>query len=188
MTASIQKGKIMAKKAPKTRGPKPTWATPKALLADFEAFLAEQKPHPVKEFRNVKRIRKDRKHIKRPTSSDYEWTVEEVETLSEQGRVTIVAFARWKHIHRNTLVNNYSEGKFKEAYQEILGACEDYSEDKLYKAERGANAIIFAMKNAYGWHDKTETELSGAINTPLSDEAKAILAKATRSENGSSET
>lgn len=165
-------------KTGKDRGPKPTWTTPAQLLKDFATFLEEQKPHKVKEFRNVKRVREDRKHIKRPTASDYEWTVEEVETLSAPGLVTITQFAAWKGVHRTTITTGYSEGKFKDAYKQILAICEAFSERRLYSAERGASAIIFAMKNSYGWVDKTETELSGSIDTPLSPDATAALNKA----------
>ncbi len=72
----------------------------------------------------------------------------------------------------------YSEGIFKETYESMLAICEAFSERRLYDAERGAAAIIFAMKNSYGWIDKPETELSGAIDTPLSKEAAAALDKA----------
>ncbi len=170
----------MATKDKKQVGPKPTWTNPKDLLNDFENFLKEQRPHKITELKNVRRIRPDREHIKRPQSSDYEWTVEEVETLSQQGRITIVAFAAWKRVHKTTITTGYSEGIFKDVYQTILGICEDYSEDQLYKAERNANAIIFAMKNNYNWVDKTETEFSGNLDPHLSPEAQAVLDKALR--------
>jgi hypothetical protein len=171
---------------PKSETPAPvgapaTWTTPQQLLNDFELFLAEQKPHPVKEWANVKELKEGREDLKHPRESDYEWNMLEVERISKQGLVTVVQFAAWKKIHRTTITTGFSEGAFKEVYSQILSICEAYSERRLYEAERNAANLIFAMKNAYGWVDKTETELSGAISQPLSEEAKAYLAKATRS-------
>lgn len=148
------------------------------MLADFNKFLEHQKPKVIKELRPVKRLREDRAHLKRPTPSDYEWKVEEVETVSKQGIVTIVQFAAWKGVHRNTVMAQYSEGKFKDVYQHILSVCEAYTEARLYETERNATGLIFAMKNSYGWVDKTETELSGNLDLPLSKEGQAILDKA----------
>lgn len=165
-------------------GPKPIWKTPAAMLKDFEKFLEHQKPHAVKEFREVKRLKKNREHIKRPQSSDYEYRIEEIETLSKPGIVTVSQFAAWKGIHRTTIMTGYSEGDFKDAYQRILAVCEAFSENYLYNTEnRNSSGIIFAMKNSHGWTDKSELELSGAVNQPLSEEAKAILAKATRADD-----
>ncbi len=149
--------------------PNPIWDSPEKLLKDFETFVAEQEPKRVTVLKNVK------------TKDD--WSVQEVETVKEQGLVTISQFAAWKKIHRTTLNTGYSTGDYKPVYDLMLSICEAYSERRLYGAERNAANIIFAMKNSYGWVDKTETELSGGLNTPLSDEAKAYLAKATRSED-----
>jgi hypothetical protein len=169
-------------KAPKTPdATTPTWETPQQLLTDFELFLAEQKPHPVKEWANVREIREGHEDVEYPREVDYEWNMQEIERVSKQGIVTIVQFAAWKGVHRTTITTGYSQGEYKEVYQKILSICEAYSERRLYDAERNAANLIFAMKNAYGWVDKTETELSGSISQPLSDEAKAILNKANRS-------
>lgn len=175
----------MAKKATNQRGPKPTWTTPAQLLKDFELFLHEQSPHPAKVWRNVRTLKKGRTHIKNPRSSDYEYKLEKVEELSKQGVVTIVQFAAWKGVHRTTITTGYSEGDYKETYQRILAVCEAFSETYLYNTEnRNSAGVIFSMKNAYGYTDKSEMELSGSVNQPLSEEAKAILAKATRSNEG----
>lgn len=171
----------MPKEDGNKRGPKPTWSTPKEMFKDFDKFVKEQTPHKVKTLRRVKRIKKDREHIKGPRPSDYEWAIEEVEDISEPGIVSIVQFAAWKGVHRTTITTGYSEGDFKETYQRILAICEAYWEKGLYDREnRNSAGTIFAGKNAYGWTDKTELELSGSINQPLSDEARAILDKATR--------
>jgi hypothetical protein len=159
-------------------GNKPIWATPQALLKDFVAFLEYQKPHKENELRNVHKIRDDRKHIKNPKSSDYEYVIEEVEMLTRQGLVTITQFAAWKGVHRTSITTGYSEGKFKDVYQKMLAICEAYGERRLYEAERNAANIIFAMKNSYGWVDETKHDISGSLDTPLSDEAKAALNKA----------
>lgn len=150
------------------------------MLKDFNQFLDEQKPHIVKEFRETRKVKDSRKHIKYPKSGDYEYVIEEVEVLSKQGLVTISQFAAWKGMHRTTINTNYSAGKFKDAYEHILAVCEAYSERRLYEAERNAAGLIFAMKNSYDWKDKTETEISGSLDVQLTDEDLAILDKATR--------
>ena len=160
------------------------------MLKDFELFLAEQAPHRIKVLRKVRVLKKGRTHLKAPRPSDFEYRIEEVEELSKQGLVTVSQFAYWKGVHRSTIMTGYSEGEYKEAYQRILATCEAFSENFLYDTQnRNASGAIFAMKNAYGWTDKTELELSGNINQPLSEEAKAYLAKATRAEeDGARET
>lgn len=163
---------------------KATWRTPKALAKDFAAFVEFQKPHKFKELVTVRKIKPERDHIKHPKGDDYEWVIEEQERLSRQGIVTIVQFAAWKGLHRTTITTNYSEGKFKDVYQNILAICEAYAEQRLYDAERNANNIIFAMKNSYGWVDETKHDVNNNINVPLSDEAKSYLAKATRADKG----
>ena len=152
------------------------------MLDDFNQFLEEQKPHRIKQLKQIKRLKESRQHIKFPKSTDYEYVIEEVEALSPQGLVTISQFAAWKGVHRTSLSTAYSEGQFKEAYQKILGICEAYSERRLYEADRNSSGLIFAMKNSYQWVDKTETELSGSIDVQLTDEDLAILDKATRAE------
>ena len=165
-------------------GPKPIWKTPAALKKDFDKFLESQVPHKIKVLRNIRKLKEGRNHIKNPRSSDYEYTIEEVEELSKQGIVTIVQFAAWKGVHRTTITTGYADGKFKEVYQYMLATCEAFSERRLYEADKNSAGIIFAMKNGYGWTDKSELELSGSVNQPLSEEAKAILAKSTRAEEG----
>lgn len=147
------------------------------MLEDFEAFLEKQKPHVETELRTVRKLRSDRSHLKRPTREDYEYVIEETETLTKQGIVTIVQFAAWKGVDRTTINTNYSAGIFKDAYKHIKATCEAYSERRLYESDRNSNAIMFAMKNSYNWVDKTETELSGSLDTPLSKEAQAVLNK-----------
>ncbi len=70
--------------------PNPIWDSPEKLLKDFETFVAEQEPKRVTVLKNVK------------TKDD--WSVQEVETVKEQGLVTISQFAAWKKIHRTTLI------------------------------------------------------------------------------------
>lgn len=164
-------------------GKKRTWRTPKALAKDFAAFVEDQQPHRIKVMAMVSRIKPEREHVKNPRGADYEYVVEEQERLSEQGIVTIVQFAAWKGVHRTTITTNYSEGDFKDVYQRMLAICEAHGERRLYAAERNAANLIFAMKNAYGWVDETKQELSGSLDAPLSDEAKAYLAKATRADD-----
>jgi hypothetical protein len=149
-------------------GKPPTWETPQQLLADFEAFLEEQKPHQVTEKINVK--------------GKNGWGIEEVTKMTRQGLITITQFAAWKRVHRTTIITNYSEGVFQDTYQAMLSICEAYSERRLYEADRSAANIIFAMKNSYGWVDKSDLELSGHVSTPLSEEAKAYLDKASRAD------
>ncbi len=175
----------MATKTRNKPGPKPTWENPTQLLADFDRFIAEQKPHKIKRLRRVKSLKKERAHLKRPTPSDYEWTIEEVEDLSDQGPITLTHFAIWKGIDRTTLATGYSEGIFKQAYQKIKTVCEGYSLEKLFNPDaRNVAGVIFNLKNNHDYVDKTQTELSGNIDMPLSKEGQAILDKAL---NGGSE-
>ncbi len=169
----------MATKTPKKVGRKATWETPTQLLKDFEHFLADQKPHKVIELRNVKQLKKERAHLQRPVPSDYEWRVEKVETISKQGPITITHFAIWKGVDKTTITTGYSEGPFKQAYQRIKTVCEGYSLDQLFNSEsRNVAGVIFNLKNNHDYVDKTQTELSGNIDMPLSKEGQAILDKA----------
>lgn len=175
----------MATKTRNKPGTKPTWETPAQLLADFDLFIAEQKPHKVTELRNVKQLKKERAHLKRPVPSDYEWKVEEVETISKQGPITITHFAIWKGVDRTTITNGYSEGIFKQVYQRIKTVCEGYSLNQLLNTDaRNVAGVIFNLKNNHDYVDKTQTELSCNIDMPLSKEGQAILDKAL---NGGSE-
>lgn len=173
---------MATKTANRKGGPKPTWDHPTQLLKDFELFLKNQEPHKIKEFRNIKKLKEERKHLKRPTPSDYEWSIEEVEVISQQGPVTLVQFAIWKGVDKTTISTGYSEGIFKDTYQRIKTICEGYAERRLYDADKNVVGVIFALKNGYGWVDRNETELSGNVGVPLSDEAKVYLAKATRAD------
>jgi hypothetical protein len=145
-------------------GSKPTWASPKALLADFECFLADSKPHPVTESVNVEH--------------GSTWQIEEVTQLSKQRPITIRQFAVWKGIHRTTITTGYSQGVFKDAYLTILGTCESYAERRLYEAKCPVANIIFVLKNCYGWSDRRKAELGDTDSRPLTPEARAYLDKA----------
>lgn len=175
----------MATKIRNKPGPKPTWETPTQLLKDFDLFITEQEPHKIKRLRRVKKLKKTRANIKRPVPSDYEWTIEDVEDLTEQKPITITHFAIWKGVSLNTITTGYSEGPFKEVYQQIKTVCAGYSLDQLFNPNsRNVAGVIFNLKNNHDYVDKTQTELSGNIDMPLSKEGQAILDKAL---NGGSE-
>ena len=160
------------------KGKKPTWDSPEALLDDFETYLQEQAPHRIRVLDRVAHIKPGHEYNDPPQDDDYDWAIEEVESLSKQEPITITSFAVWKGVHRTTITTGYTEGRFRQAYERILGACEAYAERQLYESKRNAAGIIFILKNCYGWSDNPKASMSRGVDVALSPEAKACLEKA----------
>lgn len=151
------------------------WDSPEALLADFERFLAEQAPHEIKVLDNVARVKPGHELNDSLTDDDYEWVIEEVPRISKQGVLSIRHFAVWKGVHSTTITTGYAAGRFQEAYDRILGACEAYAESFLYDTKSNAKGTIFVLKNCYGWTDKPTRGHNSDIDVELSPEAQAEL-------------
>ena len=155
-------------------GRKRIWDSPEALWSDFEAFLAEQEPHPIKVLDRVAHVKPGHEYNDPPRDDDYIWNIEEVDSLSKQGVISIRQFAAWKKVHRTTIATGYSEGEYHDVYRRILVHCEAFAERQLYDSKGSARGIIFVLRNCYGWSDKPKQQ-TGNIDVPLSKEAQKVL-------------
>ena len=155
----------------------PIWTSPQQMLDDFWRFVEEQKPKRETVLKNV-------------AKGKGKYSIEEVEIVSKQGHITIIQFAAWKRISKQTIYNEYSKGDYLEPYAVIKAACEAYMEGRLLDTNGNPIGAIFALKNNHEWVDKNETELSGGLTNrnELTPEAAAILAKASRANDALTDT
>jgi hypothetical protein len=72
---------------------------------------------------------------------------------------TITGLAVFLDTSRETLINYEIRKKFFDTIKRAKEKCHGYAEESLFIGKNPTGAI-FNLKNNYGWHDKTETDLT----------------------------
>ena len=78
---------------------------------------------------------------------------------------TITGLCIHLKIHSETLTEYGKIQQFSETIKQAKMLIENYSAKELFRKEN-VTGIIFNLKNNFNWKDKTETELSGAVDMP----------------------
>jgi hypothetical protein len=97
--------------------------------------------------------------VKRMKADGTEYWAES-ETIRDQQPLTVSGLAYHLGCDRKTLLNYKERPEFFPSIERALTACEKYAESQLFIG-KNANGASFALKNNYGWEDKSTHEVDG---------------------------
>jgi hypothetical protein len=72
----------------------------------------------------------------------------------------ITGLALWLDTSRETLLNYEDRPEFFDTIKRAKLRCENWVEKGAMMNKINATSAIFNLKNNYGWHDRTETDLT----------------------------
>lgn len=82
--------------------------------------------------------------------------------------ISITGLAVALDTSRKVLIDYEEKDEFSNTIKKAKQFCENAVEDGMFRGDINPTAGIFNLKNNYGWHDKTEQELSTKDDKPIS--------------------